>query len=351
VTSAGAETAAPAAGAPPRRRSRLRRSPLLFLAWTRIAARSEEIAAALGGEARCLYELPFLDPRRVALRYALSTVLTVYHLIARRPRAVIATDPPIFPGLIAYLYGRLFRAPVVLDSHPSAFGIDGQSRIAVRTMPLQRYLIPRVRGIMVTEEKLAARVRGEGGTAAIVHEAQPDRGLPPAPPLGDRPEVLLVGIFAPDEPVHLLVEAASQLPSVRFRVTGDLRKCPPRLREIAPPNLEFVGYLDQKGYFEAIARANVVVSLTERPEDVSRVACEAVSARRPLIVSDFPAARRYFPHAIAVENTVEGVAAGVARAVEGYEDLVAVADRARAEQEQRWLSQLATLRSLVGAGG
>lgn len=318
-----------------------------FIAWSSVSGRSREIAGALGGDSRCFYDFGFVDRRFIPLRYVASAVRTVLYLLVKRPRAVIASNPPIFPGLIAYLYGRLTGARIVLDSHPVSFGFDEERKVVTWTMPLHRFLIPRVEGTIVTVDSLVEMVGKQGGRATIVHEAQPRWELPAAPPLGPRPSVLFVGIFANDEPVHLVTAAAWQLPEVDFQVTGDLRKCPPELLEEPAPNLHFVGFLDQAAYLDAIAAANVVMTLTDRAEDVSRAACEAISARRPLIVSDFPAARRYFPSAIAVENTVEAVAAGVGEALERYDELLDGAEAARDRQRQRWDEQLAALEELV----
>jgi hypothetical protein len=321
-----------------------------FIAWSSVSGRSEEIAAALGGDSRCFYDFGFVDRRLIPLRYLASALRTVFYLLRRRPRAVIASNPPIFPALIAYLYCRLSGARIVLDSHPVSFGFDDEKKVVTLTMPLQRYLIPRVDGTIVTVESLVEKVREQGGRATIVHEAPPTWSAPAAPPLGERPRVLFVGIFAHDEPVQAVTEAARELPEVDILITGDLRKCPPELLEDPAPNIRFVGFLDQAAYREEIGRANVVMTLTERPEDVSRVANEAVFARRPLIVSDWPAARRYFPHAVAVENTPSGVASGVREVIERYAELVETADTAFAEQQRRWGEQLSALRDFLSPG-
>ncbi len=329
------------------RSSRFRRSRVSFIAWSSVAGRSHEIAAALGGDARCFYDFRFVTPGLIPLRYVSSAVRTVGYLLLRRPRAVIASNPPIFPGLIAYLYGRLTGAPVVLDSHPSSFGFDRTNKVIALGLPLQRFLTPRVAATIVTVDSLARSIVQQGGRAMVFHEASPGWTPPSAPPLGTRPTVLLVGIFASDEPVHLVTEAAWALPHVDFLVTGDTRKCPPSLLRDHAPNLSFVGFLGEDAYRDAIARSNVVITLTERPEDVSRAACEAVWARRPLIVSDWPAARRYFPHAVAVPNTVDGVYAGVSRVLQSYQQLVDLADVALDEQRERSNEQLARLRALL----
>jgi hypothetical protein len=308
-----------------------------------------EIAAALGGEARCFYDFGFVRPALIPLRYAASALRTALYLAVRRPRAVIASNPPVFPGLIALLYGRLARAPVVLDSHPAAFGFYDTKRMVTLTMPVHRWMMSRVSGSIVTVDELVKEVNANGGRAEIVHEAPPLWSVPAPAPLEGRPQLLFVGIFADDEPVEVVTEAARALPDVDVLVTGDLRKCPPELLERPAANVRFLGFLDPPAYRDAIAGAHVVMALTRRPEAVNRSANEAVFARRPLIVSDWPAARRCFPCAVHVPNTVEGVIAGVEDALRRYDRLRQDAEVALAEQQQRWTSQLDALAALIAA--
>lgn len=318
------------------------------LAWSNVPERSREIASALGGESKCIYDLPLVNPRLIPLRYAGSAVATVLYLIARRPRAVIASNPPVIPGLIAYLYGRITGAPVVLDSHPSAFGFYKSKKFIKLMMPLHHFLIPRVQGNIVAVDDLVERVRRRGGNAVIVHEAPPLWKSSAPPPLRRRPTVLFVCSFNVDEPVTAVIDAARQLPDVDIVVTGDLRKAPPQLAERAASNLSFVGYLDQSAYRDALANADIVMTLTNRPEAVNRVANEAVFARRPLIVSDWPALERYFPYAIRVANSVDGVVAGINDALQSHDELRSEADMALEVQEERWNAQLRGLRKLIG---
>jgi glycosyltransferase involved in cell wall biosynthesis len=306
------------------------------------------MAAALGGEARCFYDFGFVSKPLIPLRYAASAVRTAIYLLRRRPRAVIVSNPPVFPAAIAWLYCRLAGAPLILDSHPSAFGFYETKKLVRLTMPLHRFLIRQARASIVTVDALTEMVRAEGGRAEIVHEAPPLWETSPAPPLGERPSLLFVGIFADDEPVELIAAAAKRLPEVDFRMTGDLRKAPPEILADKPANLELVGFLDAGDYRAAVDASNLIVTLTTRPEAVNRAANEAVFARRPLIVSDWPAMRSYFPHAVAVANTVEAVVAGVEDALARYDELVAAGEDAAREQQQRWDGQLGVLRELCG---
>jgi glycosyltransferase involved in cell wall biosynthesis len=323
------------------------RPPVSFIAWSSVAGRSLEMAAALDGEARCFYDFGFVRGPLIPLRYAASALRTMSYLLRRRPRAVIVSNPPVFPAVIAWLYCRIASAPLILDSHPSAFGFYETKKSVRLTMPLHRFLIRRARASIVTGDALTKMVRSAGGRAEIVHEAPPLWETSAAPPLGPRPSVLFVGIFADDEPVELVAAAAGRLAGVDFRITGDLRKCPPAVLTGKPPNLELVGFLGPDAYREAVDASNVIITLTTRPEAVNRAAHEAVFAKRPLIISDWPAMRSYFPHAVPVENDADAVVAGIERALDEYEKLVGTAEAAAREQRERWDRQLGVLRGLV----
>lgn len=337
-------TAAPAGADTKQERARTERPPVSFVAWTPIGGRSEEIAAALGGEARCFYD----DGRRfgklsVLGRYLRSSIDMARYLRRRRPRAVIATNPPLVPGVIAWAYARRSGARVALDSHPGGFGLQGD-RVSALLQPLHEWLARRVATTLVTDERLAERVRGWGGEADILHEAPMHwrgsaRGV-----LRKRPRVLFVCIFQRDEPVAEVIEAARLAPELDVDVTGDLDRCPPELRAAAPPNVRFTGFLSGQRYESAVLDADLVLALTTEPSSVVRAGYEAVYALRPLVVTDWPASREVFPHAVHVANHAEGIAAGLRRAVHDHERLTADAPAALGLQRSRWDAQLAALR-------
>src|SRR4051794_12515179 len=95
--------------------------PVAFIAWSEDDGRVLEIAAALGGEGRVFYDLAIVRRALVPLRYALSAARPIGSPARRRRAGVIVTTPPIFPAMIVSAYGWLTGAPVLLDSHPSAF--------------------------------------------------------------------------------------------------------------------------------------------------------------------------------------------------------------------------------------
>src|ERR1700730_10096598 len=150
------------------------RPPVSFLAWGAVSGRSREIANALGGEAHCLFPPEAGWRPHPAVRYALSTLNTIGYAARRRPRSFVVTNPPIVAGFVVLACGRLLGSPVVLDSHPGAFGAQGDT-FSARLQTLHRWLVKHVDGSMVASQKWIDVVHEWGGEAVEVHEAP--RGL------------------------------------------------------------------------------------------------------------------------------------------------------------------------------
>jgi glycosyltransferase involved in cell wall biosynthesis len=333
-----------------RRVARTRGNPRrpAFVAWSQ-SARSRELAAATGSSYNVVYMKRLGRLSLVPVRYMLSSFATAWFLLRRRPSVVVATNPPIFPALIAYLLSPFTGSELVLDSHPRGFGY--KSSVVGRLMaPLHRYLIRRARATLVASHELADVVTRCGGEAVILHEAPPFWAIETPAKLGGRPQVLWVTIFAADEPVETVLEAARQLPEVDFKITGDLRRCPPEMVSAAPENIEFTGFWADEGFARLISSSDVMLVLTTERASVPRAAFEAVQGLRPLVLSDFPELRDQFPNAIFVNNSASGIADGIREAVSRHEELAGIASEARKRQRHRWYAQLRQLEELLRAG-
>ncbi len=319
---------------------------MVFIAWTPVGQRAREIAEALGGNAFVVY-LPRLDRRSLApLRYLISGVRTAGYLMRQRPRVVIATNPPIIPGLLAWMYGTLSGATVLLDDHPAAFGAQNDA-VSERLQRQHRWLASRVTACLVTAPEWVQQLETWGATGLAFHESPPAWQVPPPRRLTGRPRVLFVGTFGGDEPVEEVVAAARLRPSMEIRVTGRLSRCPKGLIRTAPENVRFIGFLSQEGYVRELGAADIVVTLSTEPTSVMRAAYEAVYAERPLVVSDWPALRELFPSAVHTANTAAALATALDRASEGHAVLCAAAKTAREAQLGRMARQLEELQALL----
>lgn len=314
------------------------------MAWGAVAGRSAELAEALGGRALCLFPPGGRRPP-VLVRWALSAVATAAYVVRRRPGVVIVTNPPLLAGLVAWASGRLVGARVALDSHPGGFGAQGD-RVAARVQPLHRWLARRVDLSVVAAPEWRDVVVAWGGRATVVHEAPGDWHLTTAR-RHPRLRVLYVGRFAADEPWEAVLEAAADCPGFDVLVTGDPARAGAAADRLAP-NVRLVGYLDPAAYRRAVLDADVVVSLTTEPGSVMRAACEAVWAGRPLVVSDWPAGRDAFPHAVRTANDAASLARAFREVDAGYEALAEAAPEARRLQLARWERQRRALAEGLG---
>lgn len=332
--------------------ARLRERPkIACIAWVREDSRSASIARALDGEARTFYDLGLQAKALVPLRYLLSAGRTVAYLLRRRPRAVMVQAPPVPAVAIAWAWSRLARVPLLIDSHPASFGVE-EARVDRVMRPLLSWLVPRAAGCIVTTPRLGEQISRWGGRPIVVHEAPMPWGERVRPRgCSEERRVLFVCTFAPDEPVMQTLEAAARLPDVTFAITGDLRRLPEAVRIAAPDNVEWTGYLNGGEYVATLEQADVVMSLTNRPESVARSAHEGVDALRPMVISGGPHMRDLFPHAVFVENQPESIAAGVTEALRRCRELSEQAIEARSVQHRRWREQLADIHAALGAPG
>ena len=178
----------------------------------------------------------------------------------------------------------------------------------------------------------------------ILHES-PGTIRPTSPrPCAETPEILFVSTFARDEPVDEVLKAASLVPEIRIRITGDRTKAP----EVpVPANVELTGLLPYDDYVDALQGVDVILALTTEPTSAMRAGFEAIWAEKVLVVSDWPLSKELFPSAVPVVNTAEAIAAGLRDAVKDHARLALRSRSARAEQLAAWEEQVAELRSLV----
>ncbi len=319
--------------------------PVAFVAWGSVAGRTTELADALGGDARCFFPMGRRVRIPAPVRYLLATVATARYLVRHRPKLVVVTNPPIPGALATYLLTRVCGAAFALDSHPGGFGVQGDT-VSARLQRVHRFLVARAAFVIVAERSWSERVRSWGGVPVVVHEAPGD--WPTAPPARHRPlRVLVAATFSPDEPVGEVVSAARRLPALDFVVTGDPSRGSQRDLRNAPSNLRLCGFLDPAAYRAEVEASDVVLALTTEPTSVMRAACEATYARRPVVVSDWPAAREQFPLAVHTDNDAASIAAALCTVAANYQWFADRVDRARQLRLDQWHRQLGELTELV----
>jgi glycosyltransferase involved in cell wall biosynthesis len=162
--------------------------------------------------------------------------------------------------------------------------------------------------------------------------------------------VLVAGSLDANEPAAEAVAMAALLPDVEVRLTGELRRVPAVVRESAPPNAVFTGYLPYGSFLGEMAAADLVAVFSTDPHIMNRAAFEAVALGRPLVLSDHEGLRDRFGAAARFSVNRPGAMAAALR--DGLRDQAQLAarsvDLARV-LEQQHQAGMARLRNVLDA--
>lgn len=279
----------------------------LFLVWgfPRGAHRSQHIAQMLGMETVHVYITPKQGVLSALFKYPVQAAKSLIVLARQRPQVVFVQNPPIFAPLMVYLWGLVSGAKLIIDSHTDAMLASWWAW----SLPLHRFLSRRAIVTLVTNDHLRQMIAAWGANAltltdvpTIFSERQSaHRG-------GNSFNVLFVSTVSYDEPISEVLRAASSLPEVSFRITGDYQSNAPHIIQSAPDNVHFTGYVPDEEFFGLFETAHVVMCLTTENHTMQSGASQALWLGKPIITSDWPMLREYFNQGtIHVDNTEESI--------------------------------------------
>jgi colanic acid biosynthesis glycosyl transferase WcaI len=271
---------------------------------------------------------------------------------ARVPgEVVVATSPSMFLGPVGWAIARVRGALFVWDLRDVTWEFAAESarrssRPHVGLGLLRRCMWSIVRRAdLVTAatpgiaELLVAKGIPADAIVVLPNQVPPDMvaALPaPAPPAAGRaPAVAYVGLLGQAQGLDVLVEAARELPGVRFVVAGDgpdRERLERRARELGAANLTFRGYVGRDEVLEIYRDSDILFSQVKDTPTLSTTAApskllEYMAAGKPVIHAGRGLACRQ----------LEEIGCGVlippddpAALVASVERLVADRDRARA---------------------
>ncbi|WP_158037542.1 glycosyltransferase [Gordonia sp. CNJ-863] len=170
--------------------------------------------------------------------------------------------------------------------------------------------------LIVTNLALLESERIADATKIIVlHDILP-RGSQPTPLANSRssvPTIVFPASYADDEPITEILEAARMRPDWCWVLTGN---APEEVRQLAPSNLRFTGYIEQSAYLEVIRSADVVLALTRREATMQRGGYEALANCRPIVASSTQVLKSFFADsALYTDNSSSSIASVVDQAL------------------------------------
>jgi glycosyltransferase involved in cell wall biosynthesis len=305
---------------------------ITVLAWAPHSRRSQLLAEQLGADMHFVHYLRESTPWLAPIRYPLQMIKTLWILRKTRPSFVIAQNPPFLCGLAVYLHGRFHAVRYALDWHSAAF-----ERAWEWAVSIQRLLARRAVVNIVTSQHWQSLVESWGATATVLSDVPLEfPSTEPYPVQGDF-AVAMVSTFSPDEPLDAILEAALQLPEIRFYITGDTNRKPRGVLDRTPANVTFTGFLPDNQYLRLLQSVDAIMSLTTRNHTMQLGGCEAVWLGQPLITSDWPLLRETFHHGtVHVANTVGGIRGGVLAVRARREELAREMKLLQDERRQMW---------------
>lgn len=296
---------------------RSKRPKIIYISWAQNCSRSDHTARELGGTSYMIYWGRLgSNPLTIWLKYLGQSFSTLRLLFRERPDVVFVMSPPVIAVLAVFLYCSLRKIRYVIDSHSAAFLMPRWRHF----QGLQRWLERRAATTLVHNDYLAEIVRRGGGHATVVPDVPIRYETHDAFELNGHFSVAAVCSFNYDEPIAEIIEAARQLPEVRFYFTGDPKFLDPALRDNLPSNVVLTGFLSNAAYGSLIRKADVVMTLTTRDHTMLRAAYEAIYQGTPVIISDWPLLRRAFDSgAVHVRNVAADIVRAV-REIQSYPD-------------------------------
>jgi len=322
-----------------------------FVSWSPFVGRSQGFIDALGLFPVYVHYLRGRDPLAAPFKYGPQFLVTLASLFRRRPSIVFVMDPPVFAPLAAYLYCCVSGARLVMDCHSGVF----EGRKWLWALPIQKRLARYAAAVIITNSKDERTVKSWGATPLVVGDPPPIlplalRSTTAAKGDDNSPRcIVVVNRYAEDEAVEEVLLAAAKLPSVRFLITGDSSRARPGQLKSAPANVVLTGWLPLQEYWRALAKANIVMTLTTQDNAILRGAWEAMYLGQPLITSRSGALCSYFSRgAIFVENSAEGISVGVREALLHEAELRIAMSALRDEKYQVWRQDREGLEALLG---
>jgi glycosyltransferase involved in cell wall biosynthesis len=279
--------------------------------------------------------------RQGLLRWPELALRTLKLLFRRKPAILFVQNPSLVLTTLVILTRRLFGYYLVVDAHNE--GVRPFARRGRFVRWLTRRALSRADATIVTNTALAKDVKAEGGRPLVLPDRLPEPVLQARTQVEhERPLLVVISSFHPDEPVAAIIAAATMLPDVHFAFTGDARRFPCK-GAVLPRNVQLTGYLTEKAFWRLLSQATVVCDLTLKPDCIVCGAYEALALAKPMVLSDNPATREIFGSAaVLTDNGPKSIARAVRTAVKRRNRLGANARALREEYPAPWETRAAT---------
>lgn len=317
----------------------------VWLTWE-FQRRNESLSALLGAK---LYRV--LTPGNGIVRYLVLACKTIRVLASENPSIIFSQNPSMFLSLLSVLYGRLRRAKVVVDAHNVGVLFEHRNPgIQKIGQQINDFIMRSAYLIIVTNAPLAKYVEERGGRAYVLPDPFPFFEAVERKELEGKYNILSICTFAADEPYCEVIEAAKRIEGlcqgIHLYMTGNEKKS--RYVGDVPGNITLTGFLPDREYVNLLFSADAVIDLTYRENCLVCGAYEAISAGKPLILSDTLALRGFFENsAVYTQPRCDDIVRNIIELVENAEEFSANVSKVRAKRSSEIVHELGRLKSML----
>ena len=290
---------------------------LVFITWYDYSSRAESIAQVLDAE------LIFIGKVRSKknifgslILYFSYTYQNIKILRKLKPDIVLITNTQWVIAFVNFLYCKITKTKLVLDSHSCAFDYVFYKYPLFISKIFAKYSALS----FVTNQSHYNLLTKIGAKVAILSDIPFENKFVDLKKiaLSAKFNVCYICSFSYDEPYLELIEAASRLDEVQVYITGNYPQA-----KISPDNykhIKFTGYIGNEEYRGLLKSVDAVITLTRNEDTMQRAGSEAVSAGKPLITSNTKMLKNYFRKGtVFVDNTVNGIVEGILKLKNSYD--------------------------------
>jgi glycosyltransferase involved in cell wall biosynthesis len=211
-----------------------------------------------------------------------------------RPRSIIVATPGPY-GLLGTWWARRLGAKLIVGFHTHFSGVtDVYNNRFLRAFSrfyfniADKILFRYGDLVLANSEAMVGLARSLGAReVGVMGTLLPSDSLrEPAAPLNDElTGIVFAGRLAPEKRIETVIEAARELPRIRFTIAGDgpLRKLVAQ-QAARIPNLDYLGWVSRERLLGELDRADMLV-LNSVVESFGTVALEAMARERLALVS------------------------------------------------------------------
>lgn len=313
---------------------------LVWITWEH-QIRNKSMSSRVGADFRpCIYK------GNAFFRYVVCSYRTVKLLFEYRNGIVFVQNPSIVLSFIAVLLGGVLSCTVIIDAHNSGIFPDKNLQV------IANFINKKADYVIVTNQGLADYVGALGGRPIVLPDPLPDVSVNPESKIlfseVSLKSVMSICSWASDEPYLEIIRAAKLLPDITFYITGNSKGKELTYGGELPSNLVLTGFINDDDYHKLLASCGIIVDLTTRDDCLVCGAYEAISACKPVILSDTLALKAYFgAEAVFVKNDATSIAAAVEDIIVRYEEYSNRALVNKIAVEQRWQAAFNKFKELI----